>query len=515
MCISITNLHPEEEGALETWVLDPTKPFAFLPEIFQGRTQPIKVTFDLEKVPPPPPPPPPPPCPCCAARKLFWRKVRVGAGAFLAILLIGLLCHVAPSAHEYAKTAFASYAPKPRTTQAQHVAPPPSNFIPFSFDAGLLTLAMTPARLSESQGEALFRVLSLMDEEPVAPPAAVKEKVGCDEDDCWCLFLAVINHYPAIITNYLRGDPEDDHEDYKNDEPIDYFDWVIDVDEAILHGTTPASLPSGSTTEESASAFYEMTRGHAPKINKSDSESAAFDTTTAWPGTDAFLAIVQNVIDFGQSTSDSVFDIFRSVFGIFRSATIPSVELPSSFLILGWLLWTYLLLIWVFVCLDVFWDVRFWFLDYPLGFVYLLKLPFSMLGTVSLSLARHFKLHFLLYATIFDVWFLLDYERRCWIWNNLALFVLLVNLFSGDFVPKLRAVSLLLNAWLSRVPLFGAQIPPMARGMFETLRQWVSKIGWRAAENDNGDGLVGDMEEVRAARQRRVALERSVFGNGE
>ena len=68
MCISITNLHPEEKGALETWVLDPTKPFVFRPQALHGRTQPIMVTFDLKKVPPPPPPPPPPPCPCCAAR---------------------------------------------------------------------------------------------------------------------------------------------------------------------------------------------------------------------------------------------------------------------------------------------------------------------------------------------------------------------------------------------------------------------------------------------------------------
>ena len=67
------------------------------------------------------------------------------AGAFLAILLIGLLCHVKPSAHEYAKTAFASYARQPPTTQAQHVAPPPTNFNLFSFDAGLLTQRMRPA----------------------------------------------------------------------------------------------------------------------------------------------------------------------------------------------------------------------------------------------------------------------------------------------------------------------------------------------------------------------------------
>ena len=70
----------------------------------------------------------------------------------------------------------------------------------------------------------------------------------------------------------------------------------------MFHGITPAFLPSGSTTEESASAFFEMTLGHAPKIKKSESESAAFDTTTAWPGTDAIFAIVQQVIDFGQSS---------------------------------------------------------------------------------------------------------------------------------------------------------------------------------------------------------------------
>jgi len=171
----------------------------------------------------------------------------------------------------------------------------------------------------------------------------------------------------------------------------------------------------------------------------------------------------RHVIGFGQSTSDSLFDIFRS------AASLPAR--PAEF-------WTLLFLFVVFLSLDIFWDVRFWFLDYPLGCVYLVKL---------------------------------------------------------FFFSKLRTVShLLLNAWLSRVPLVGAQIPSTARGMKGTLRP-MSEIVWRGAAerdgdglpreveasdigppreveaSDNGDGLVGDME-VRLAWRRGLAFARSVFG---
>ena len=103
---------------------------------------------------------------------------------------------------------------------------------------------------------------------------------------------------------------------------MDYFDWVIDVDQASLQGTTPAFLLSELTTEDSATAFYQMTVGHARKINKYESVvESAFDT--ALPGTGSFFAIVRQVIYFGQNTSDSFF-------AIIRSAT--TAELGSSFL---------------------------------------------------------------------------------------------------------------------------------------------------------------------------------------
>jgi len=110
-----------------------------------------------------------------------------------------------------------------------------------------------------------------------------------------------------------------------------------------------------------------------------------------------------------------------------------------------------------------------------------------------------------------------------------------VSISSSFFFSKLRTVShLLLNAWLSRVPLVGAQIPSTARGMKGTLRP-MSEIVWRGAAerdgdglpreveasdigppreveaSDNGDGLVGDME-VRLAWRRGLAFARSVFG---
>ena len=389
--------------------------------------------------------------------------------ALLGVCTIALLLLAAMQGiHDHYTTASTASQLSP-TTQTL-----PTNL--FALDAELLAQLMTPARLNESQGTALFNLVSPPPVvAPVAPPA-VKEKVGCDDDDCWCLFLEVVNHfeayYPAFITSYFQGDSQEDKNDAV-EPPFDYFDWVISVDEAVFRGITPAFLPL--VNEESASAFYQMTLGHAPKIKKSQSvvesaESAAFDTTTAWPGTDAFFAIVRQVIDFGQSTSDSII-------AIFRSATTPPAELRSffsDFLQHGqenfWTFfsdvqenfWTYLILYVTIVSLDIFWDVRFWSLDYPLGCLFLLKLLLSKLRTLSLP-----------------------------------------------------------NAWLTGVHLFCAQCSSMARGIKQTLRQ-VTEIGWRAGASDggdgpsdNGDGLAGDMEEVMMARRRRLAFDRSVFGDGD
>jgi len=117
---------PEEYGRPQIYQIDPKRNphIVVCLQIFQNRTKPILIEFTQ--------PPPPPPCPCCAARQCFWRKVCIGAGAFTAILMIGLLCHFA-SAFEYSKTAFMS-APEPCTTQPT-----------FAFNAMLLTQSMTPA----------------------------------------------------------------------------------------------------------------------------------------------------------------------------------------------------------------------------------------------------------------------------------------------------------------------------------------------------------------------------------
>jgi len=267
----IINLPPEEDGVLETWEIDPTSSFAFRPQIFHGRTQPIKVTFN------PQPTPPPPPCPCCAARQRSWRKIRSVASAFIAILLIGLLCRFA-SAFEYSKV-FSSITATLSPSTTQHVAPAivlapptptPTNL--FAFDAGVLAQSMTPARLNEKQGTALYKLVS----PPVAPVASVAPTVedeGCATDLCF-LLAAAKSYLPAFLHTYFIGDPQEVDDD-KNDavEPIDYFDWVVDVDQAVLQDTTPAFLPSGRgpTTEESASAFYQMTSGHVRKIKKYES----------------------------------------------------------------------------------------------------------------------------------------------------------------------------------------------------------------------------------------------------
>ena len=367
----------------------------------------------------------------------LWVSLALLGVCTIALLLLAAMQGI----HDHYTTASTASQLSPTT---QKVAPPTNLF---SFDAGLLAQSMTPARLNESKGTALFKLVSLM-AEPVAP--TVEEENSCATHLCHILvaakpYLSVASqtakpYLPAFLHTYLL---EDDEGDDKNDasQPIDYFDWVITVDQASLEGTTPAFLPSGRgptpTTEESASSFFEMTLGHAPKIKKSESvveSESAFDTATAWPGTDSFSAIVRQVIDFGQSTSDSII-------AIFRSATTPSAELRSffsDFLQHGqeifWTFfsdvqenfWTYLILYVTIVSLDIFWDVRFWSLDYPLGCLYPSQASF-FLRTVS---------------------------------------------------------HLLLNARLSRVPLFGAQIlSKAARGIKETLR-WLSKIGWREAARE-------------------------------
>jgi len=279
MATMIFNL-PEEDGRPQIYHIDPKRNPRMVvhPQIFHGRTEPILIEF-ME----PPPPPPPPPCPCCAARQLSWRKARAVAGALVAVLLIGLLCRFAPRAYEFGK-AFASV---PRTTHDVApvvVAPVPTNL--FAFDGDILARSMTPARLNATQGDALFRLLS-MAAEPVAPPVVEEDSAdSCATDLCQILeaarpFLSVVaratkQYLPAFFETYLLEDDADKNDDASS-QPMDYFDWVINVDKAVFEGITPAFLPSGGPiTEESASVFYEMTSGHTRKVKKyeSDVESA-------------------------------------------------------------------------------------------------------------------------------------------------------------------------------------------------------------------------------------------------
>jgi len=264
----------------EIWKIDPARygrtgrkaPFILDPREFHGRTEPIMIEFTKP-----------------SRWKSFWSGLLVG------MLLMGLLSH-APSAYDYTKAFVGTTATpaEPSTTPPQVVlapaptpaptpepAPTPKPTNLFVFDAEFLAQGMTPARLNESQGTALFKVLSA----PVAPiaPPAVREEESCDDVRCHILVLVkqFESYYPAFISSYLSGEPQEEEEDEKNDDasepPMDYFDWVIAVDQAIFQGTTPAFFPM--VNEESATDFYDMTLGHFRKVKKYESVvKAAFNS---------------------------------------------------------------------------------------------------------------------------------------------------------------------------------------------------------------------------------------------
>ena len=163
------------------------------------------------------------------------------------------------------------YTTPPQVVLAPHT-PTPTNL--FMLDAKLLAQSMTPARLNESQGMALFKLVSPPVVAPVASVAPTVEEEGCSTELCFLLVTAK-SYLPAFLHTYIIGDPQEEDDD-KNDAvlpPINYFDWVVDVDQAVFQGTTPAFLPSGRgpTTKESASAFYQMTLGHERKVKKYES----------------------------------------------------------------------------------------------------------------------------------------------------------------------------------------------------------------------------------------------------
>ena len=287
----------------ELWKIDPARygrsnHCILNPLEFHQRTQPIVIQFK---------------------KPSNWNWKSFLSGVFVGLLLLGLYSH-APSAYDYTK-AFVStstatlrfcFLSLPRASaslvlkhlsstvllHSQPTTTPAAPFVlapkyptnSFLFDAGILAQSMTPARLTESQATAMSQVLSPPPVDPVEPVAPTVE--GDSADSCatnLCQILEAAK--PALsvaskaarpyllltskvfgltfLESYLLGEPheeEDDKNDDASSQSIDYFDWVVDVDQAVFHGTTPASLPM--VNEESASAFFDMTLGHKHKGKK-------------------------------------------------------------------------------------------------------------------------------------------------------------------------------------------------------------------------------------------------------
>ena len=127
----------------------------------------------------------------------------------------------------------------------------------FVFDGPLLKKSMTPARLNQVEGEALFEVI-----ERITEPSVEKIKC-CPVDDIPCRISAVAPKYiPGFLKPYLLGPQEEDADD--DDNPIDFNDWVVTVcDQSIWSETTPAFLSHGATDEDSGISFFQMTQGHS------------------------------------------------------------------------------------------------------------------------------------------------------------------------------------------------------------------------------------------------------------
>ena len=422
----------------------------------------------------------------------------------------------------------------PQVVVASAPAPVPSPTNLFAFDAPLLAQSMTPARLNETQGAALFKVISLA--EPVAPPV---EKESCDEVSFLCrLSVAAKTYLPVFLQTYILGEPqgEDDIEDDAV-EPFDYFDWVITVcDQAIFDGTTPAFLLSGPTTEESAAAFYQMTLGHSRTIKKYESaaETALKDLFVLDADllknamTPARLSEVQGQALF-QALAPVEIECCPVADILCRISAVAPKYIPEF-------LKAYLLgppeddddkPIDFFEWVVAVWNQSIYRETTPailpsgptdedsgVSFYKLTHNPDP--EEIDLDLQHLFEDNLevcaesdSLFAIVRQVIYFGHHDPS----TTLSLpSDGLGSFFSGRFLSKLRTVShLLMNAWLTRAPLVGAQCVSMARGMKETLRR-ATEIDGRAEASDgarlaggrgsgnDGDWRAGGRENVNKSR---------------
>jgi len=252
----------------EVWYIDPEEypdsdPFVLDPRNFHGRTEPVFIMF-LPR---------------------HYRLKSYLLDALFLVLASCLAVFLAGLTYEMSKAfIFGTTTPAPQVVLAPTA---PTNL--FAFDAGLLAQSMTPARLTESQATALSRVLS---PPPVVAPDAPTVEEDDSADSCATDLCQILEAAKPVLSvaskaarpyllltskvfglgfleSYLLGEPqekEDDKNDDASSQSIDYFDWAIDIDQAVLHGTTPAALPL--VDEEKATAFYEMTLGHEYKGKK-------------------------------------------------------------------------------------------------------------------------------------------------------------------------------------------------------------------------------------------------------
>jgi len=153
----------------------------------------------------------------------------------------------------------------------------------FVLDADLLEQSMTPARLTEVQGQALFDAL-----------APVEDEQCCPFGDMLCRLSAVAPKYiPEFLKAYLVGPPEDD-------KPIDLFEWVVAVwNQSIYRETTPAFLPSGPTDKDSGVSFYKLAHNPDPEEIDFYPQHLFEDNLEVCAESDSLFAIVRQVIYFG------------------------------------------------------------------------------------------------------------------------------------------------------------------------------------------------------------------------
>jgi len=221
-----------------------------------------------------------------AAWQLTWKGIQTLA----TFLVIFSLCKYVPSPQARNLTS----SPLELPEEPVYVEPVLMNL--FAFDGPLLKNSMTPARLNQVQGEALFEFFERFTEPSVE---------CCPVDDILCRISAVAPKYiPEFLKPYLLGPQEDDVDD---DNPIDFSDWVVTVcDQSIWSETTPAFLPHGATDEDSGIAFFQMTQGNSrnPDPEESDLELQHLfeDDLEVCAESDSLVDIVSRLFTFTENS---------------------------------------------------------------------------------------------------------------------------------------------------------------------------------------------------------------------